>query len=209
MPILLGFTQPVATVHLPAAGAQPATPYPSGLNIETLGTDCTPNVQAPPPPPSPSAELPTQAQQQQQPAANDQPDVRSDAEIAAQLQLEEDEQHRLLQQQLHDQQQLQPDDQQLAEPRATTPPPSPRRATTPIATQPLLGTVQPYWIPDGDTGHCMLCASRFSMLRRRHHCRACGLVLCASCCGLRARLAYMGDQGEFDRAVSFKIRPGR
>lgn len=37
----------------------------------------------------------------------------------------------------------------------------------------------------------MNCSQRFTVLRRRHHCRACGRVLCSTCCSSRANLEYM------------------
>ncbi|KAK0398627.1 hypothetical protein QR680_002681 [Steinernema hermaphroditum] len=38
------------------------------------------------------------------------------------------------------------------------------------------------WIPDSEADNCMCCYSaRFSVLQRRHHCRACGNVVCGSC----------------------------
>ncbi|VDM62136.1 unnamed protein product [Angiostrongylus costaricensis] len=40
----------------------------------------------------------------------------------------------------------------------------------------------------------MLCNSKFSLLNRRHHCRACGRVACGSCCKERAVLQYMKDE---------------
>ncbi|CAJ0963188.1 unnamed protein product, partial [Mesorhabditis belari] len=56
-----------------------------------------------------------------------------------------------------------------------------------------LGKTKPYWIPDSDCVLCMLCSVKFSLIVRRHHCRACGRVLCAACCNERATLAYLGD----------------
>lgn len=56
-----------------------------------------------------------------------------------------------------------------------------------------LGKVQPYWIPDSETTFCMRCNMKFSFIKRRHHCRACGQVLCSACCSLKAKLEYMGD----------------
>lgn len=55
----------------------------------------------------------------------------------------------------------------------------------------LLGVLKPLWIPDEDAPICMNCSQRFTVLRRRHHCRACGRVLCSACCSNRARLEYM------------------
>ncbi|KAJ1939501.1 hypothetical protein GGF37_004378, partial [Kickxella alabastrina] len=39
-----------------------------------------------------------------------------------------------------------------------------------------------YWVPDAETAVCMVCQkTAFSMMVRRHHCRACGLVICYRC----------------------------
>ncbi|GFO26040.1 Zinc finger fyve domain-containing protein 26 [Plakobranchus ocellatus] len=38
------------------------------------------------------------------------------------------------------------------------------------------------WVPDSATSVCMVCQiEQFSMFNRRHHCRRCGRVVCASC----------------------------
>lgn len=39
-----------------------------------------------------------------------------------------------------------------------------------------LGKVPPIWVPDSVATHCMNCGLKFSVIRRRHHCRACGKV---------------------------------
>ncbi|WKX97429.1 hypothetical protein Q1695_013240 [Nippostrongylus brasiliensis] len=57
-----------------------------------------------------------------------------------------------------------------------------------------LGKSKPYWIPDDDCPLCMLCNARFSLLNRRHHCRACGRVACGACCKERAQLQYLKDE---------------
>ncbi|VVC44392.1 Hypothetical protein CINCED_3A017717 [Cinara cedri] len=54
-----------------------------------------------------------------------------------------------------------------------------------------LGKLQPYWVPDEAAKSCMRCQLKFTVVKRRHHCRACGEVLCSKCCNLQARLAYM------------------
>ncbi|ETN61396.1 smad anchor for receptor activation, partial [Anopheles darlingi] len=61
------------------------------------------------------------------------------------------------------------------------------------ATQAQLGKVQPFWVPDNATKFCMQCNQKFSVIKRRHHCRACGQLLCSACCCLKAKLAYLGD----------------
>lgn len=40
---------------------------------------------------------------------------------------------------------------------------------------------RPPWMPDSSANECMKCKSKFGLFRRRHHCRACGLILCSNC----------------------------
>ncbi|KAM7286540.1 zinc finger FYVE domain-containing protein 16 [Ixodes scapularis] len=58
----------------------------------------------------------------------------------------------------------------------------------------LLGKVKPFWIPDVDAPVCMLCDVKFTVLKRRHHCRACGKVLCSSCCGHKTQLPCLENR---------------
>merc|ERR1712110_1106889 len=37
------------------------------------------------------------------------------------------------------------------------------------------------WMPDESACTCSVCEEPFTMFRRRHHCRACGLIACAEC----------------------------
>ncbi|CAH2059435.1 unnamed protein product, partial [Iphiclides podalirius] len=39
----------------------------------------------------------------------------------------------------------------------------------------------PEWVPDIAAPSCMRCSAHFTAFRRRHHCRNCGKVFCASC----------------------------
>uniref|UniRef100_A0A182RWJ7 FYVE-type domain-containing protein n=1 Tax=Anopheles funestus TaxID=62324 RepID=A0A182RWJ7_ANOFN len=73
----------------------------------------------------------------------------------------------------------------IAAPMSVTPLLSPAQAQ--------LGKIQPFWMPDNSTKFCMQCNQKFSVIKRRHHCRACGQVLCSSCCCLKAKLEYLGD----------------
>ncbi|CAN9453255.1 unnamed protein product [Alternaria alternata] len=41
--------------------------------------------------------------------------------------------------------------------------------------------VLPPWQPDSEVSQCPVCRRPFSFLLRRHHCRKCGRVVCASC----------------------------
>uniref|UniRef100_T1HBW8 FYVE-type domain-containing protein n=1 Tax=Rhodnius prolixus TaxID=13249 RepID=T1HBW8_RHOPR len=54
-----------------------------------------------------------------------------------------------------------------------------------------LGKFPPFWVPDTESDFCMQCQNKFTVIRRRHHCRACGLVLCSKCCNLKAPLEYL------------------
>ncbi|CAG8502203.1 874_t:CDS:10 [Paraglomus brasilianum] len=39
----------------------------------------------------------------------------------------------------------------------------------------------PVWVPDSATNKCMNCPEEFTVFRRKHHCRACGKVVCHAC----------------------------
>ncbi|EGG21050.1 pleckstrin domain-containing protein [Cavenderia fasciculata] len=39
----------------------------------------------------------------------------------------------------------------------------------------------PVWIPDSDANQCMECGIKFTAIRRRHHCRRCGILVCGKC----------------------------
>ncbi|XP_038635865.1 FYVE, RhoGEF and PH domain-containing protein 4a isoform X3 [Scyliorhinus canicula] len=54
-----------------------------------------------------------------------------------------------------------------------------------------LGRRAPRWIRDNEVTLCMKCKEPFNALtRRRHHCRACGYVVCWKCSDYKASLAY-------------------
>ena len=42
-------------------------------------------------------------------------------------------------------------------------------------------TFPPNWAPDEETDCCSRCNGTFTMLNRKHHCRACGKIFCADC----------------------------
>eukprot|EP01084_Bolivina_argentea_P272970 464886_1 len=39
----------------------------------------------------------------------------------------------------------------------------------------------PEWVKDNDVANCAVCSNKFNAIRRRHHCRACGDVICNDC----------------------------
>ena len=53
-----------------------------------------------------------------------------------------------------------------------------------------IGNSAPVWIPDRRVTMCQNCAVEFTVLVRRHHCRACGKVVCATCSANKAPLRY-------------------
>eukprot|EP01043_Picozoa_sp_COSAG02_P065550 COSAG02_NODE_9930_length_2071_cov_2.506592_2_plen_294_part_00 len=48
--------------------------------------------------------------------------------------------------------------------------------------------VEAEWVPDGCSQVCMQCGVGFWFLRRRHHCRGCGWLLCDECSSYRQPL---------------------
>lgn len=58
-----------------------------------------------------------------------------------------------------------------------------------------LGKRAPRWIRDNEVTMCMKCKESFNALtRRRHHCRACGHVVCWKCSDYKAQLEYDGGK---------------
>merc|ERR1712142_911208 len=53
-----------------------------------------------------------------------------------------------------------------------------------------LGDTAPVWIPDQRVTMCRLCSNEFTLVNRRHHCRACGKVVCSQCSANKAPIKY-------------------
>ncbi|ESN99764.1 hypothetical protein HELRODRAFT_192780 [Helobdella robusta] len=60
-----------------------------------------------------------------------------------------------------------------------------------------LGKRAPKWVKDQDTSMCMICCVKFHTFRRRHHCRACGKVVCSVCSAYKLRIDY--DKNHYNR----------
>uniref|UniRef100_A0A8B9BLB6 FYVE, RhoGEF and PH domain containing 2 n=1 Tax=Anser brachyrhynchus TaxID=132585 RepID=A0A8B9BLB6_9AVES len=58
-----------------------------------------------------------------------------------------------------------------------------------------LGRRAPQWVRDNLVTMCMRCKEPFNaIMRRRHHCRACGYVVCARCSEHKVKLQYDGNR---------------
>lgn len=57
------------------------------------------------------------------------------------------------------------------------------------------------WIVDSDLDNCMICAKPFSSLyfRFRHHCRACGNLICGECSPYKTRIASLVKEESMSR----------
>lgn len=56
------------------------------------------------------------------------------------------------------------------------------------------GELAPVWVSDHDTSVCTLCERKFTLVRRRHHCRKCGAVVCQQCSNNKEVLATSSGQ---------------
>ncbi|XP_064328327.1 FYVE, RhoGEF and PH domain-containing protein 2 [Phalacrocorax carbo] len=66
---------------------------------------------------------------------------------------------------------------------------------TPALKTEELGHRAPQWVRDNLVTMCMRCKEPFNAItRRRHHCRACGYVVCARCSDYKAELQYDGNR---------------
>ena len=68
-----------------------------------------------------------------------------------------------------------------------------------------VGSYRPFWIPDSEALSCMLCAIKFTIFNRKHHCRGCGKVLCGTCTNYKAKLEYLDHREERVCAVCYRI----
>lgn len=51
------------------------------------------------------------------------------------------------------------------------------------------------WILDGDTNCCLICLQNFSWVRLKHHCRACGMVVCHKCSKYKTNIQVLQEEG--------------
>lgn len=51
------------------------------------------------------------------------------------------------------------------------------------------------WIVNDCVDSCLICFEHFSIFRWKHHCRACGTLVCAQCCNYRAQIMTAEELG--------------
>eukprot|EP00941_MAST-03F_sp_MAST-3F-sp1_P005220 g5220.t1 len=49
----------------------------------------------------------------------------------------------------------------------------------------------PRWVKDTSSDNCLLCGAIFNLMRRRHHCKMCGTLVCWNCCSKDFPLALL------------------
>ncbi|GMF25093.1 unnamed protein product [Phytophthora lilii] len=70
----------------------------------------------------------------------------------------------------------------------------PRRCQPEDAADAILPNYQdpPRWVKDEFVDGCTLCGAEFDLLKRKHHCRGCGLVFCGRCAAHYDRVVKFG-----------------
>ena len=65
------------------------------------------------------------------------------------------------------------------------------------------GTIPlPTWKADNSSNQCLLCSSAFTMTKRRHHCRWCGLLVCDNCSKKRFPIPRRTDDSDDDDYIA-------
>ncbi len=52
------------------------------------------------------------------------------------------------------------------------------------------------WVLDEATSVCLQCFKEFGSFTRKHHCRACGSIICSSCCGSACLIRTIENTGK-------------
>jgi hypothetical protein len=69
-----------------------------------------------------------------------------------------------------------------------------RRGEQLLTLQRGFGNSAPILVPDQSVSMCQLCSKEFTFTFRRHHCRACGRVVCGNCSPYKAYLSYLSKE---------------
>ena len=66
---------------------------------------------------------------------------------------------------------------------------------------PLPSLIGVRWVPDEDCDQCTQCSEKFTMVRRRHHCRNCGRIFCHKCSANSISLPELGYEKKVSRFI--------
>jgi len=76
----------------------------------------------------------------------------------------------------------------------------------------ILNSSDPAWVRDEASPRCQICLTRFNIIRRRHHCRVCGNVVCDYCSPHQLkgnRVCTLCFQSTVKTAVSEPVKPSQ
>lgn len=98
----------------------------------------------------------------------------------------------------------------FATPIDLTSPPLPRQSNDragqwpPLEGNDYMEYIRPRWQPDDEVTECPICQMSFTFWYRKHHCRKCGRVVCASCSPHRITIPrqYIVRPPDADRSVA-------
>uniref|UniRef100_A0A7S2H4B3 FYVE-type domain-containing protein n=2 Tax=Octactis speculum TaxID=3111310 RepID=A0A7S2H4B3_9STRA len=62
-------------------------------------------------------------------------------------------------------------------------------------------TFAPVWLSNSAVKNCQICDRQFTLIKRRHHCRSCGKVVCGTCSNEKIRLQNI-HESKFVRACT-------
>jgi hypothetical protein len=75
----------------------------------------------------------------------------------------------------------------------------------PVNVRKVYAVDNPYkvgWIADCDVNTCMICLKEFWFGYRRHHCRACGLIVCTNCSPYRVNIPALDPESGGSRVCT-------
>lgn len=86
----------------------------------------------------------------------------------------------------------------------SSPPQAQARQWPPLEGNDYMEYVRPRWQPDDEVTDCPICEMPFTFWYRKHHCRKCGRVVCASCSPHRITIPrqYIVRPPDADRSVA-------
>eukprot|EP00118_Oscarella_pearsei_P008828 m.47459 g.47459 ORF g.47459 m.47459 type:complete len:943 (+) comp33789_c0_seq1:49-2877(+) len=81
-----------------------------------------------------------------------------------------------------------------------------KRQSSLLCSTDSVGVEAPVWLPDKSASMCMECGKPFTTLRRRHHCRGCGRILCTDCSRNKAFLTFLKREDRVCDVCYYKLK---